>query len=258
LLVSVDDFHLEFIAQERIENCAQAAVELGLKCHLQSIVTGKGRRAEDFKRLLRIPAQSPLIFWHESPCSPTGRGEALALRDELAFPWRSRPDACSMLKTWVVNPYGEISPCCGIAFDGLREIGNAFRQSLTDIVSRANADPVLNALAAYGGPYVLIELLAHRGLTTYARRNYTGNCHACQVVLSDAEAMALIEDELQEHVLELIASRALVHEQRWGNRAAKPETGLWVPDLWFSHGPVADARNHELTAGQLGTRKGKP
>jgi hypothetical protein len=241
LLVSVDDFHLEFVPPERIENCVHAAVELGLQCHLQSIVTRTSRGVEDFKRLLKLPSPSPLIQWHEGPCKPTGRAEELARANELPFPWRNRPDACSMLKTWIVNPCGDISPCCGVPFDGLREIGNAFRQPLADIVNRANVDPVLNALAAYGGPYLLIELLARHGVTSYAQRSYTCNCHACQAVLSDAHAMALIEDELQEHALELIASRVLAHEQRWGKQAVEPEAGLWVPDLWSKPCPDGKA-----------------
>jgi pyruvate-formate lyase-activating enzyme len=248
MLVSVDDFHLEFVRQECIENCVNAAVELGAQCHLQAIVTRHSRKVGDFKGILKIPSDSPQIHWHENPCVPTGRAEDIALGDEIELSWRSQPDACTMLTTWIVNPYGQISPCCGMPFEGLRAIGNAYEQSLIEIASRANADPVLNALAAYGGPYLLIELLARRGLTTYARRNYAGNCHACQVVLSDAKAMALIQDELQEHALELIASRAILHEQLWGKHAIARNKVPWIPDLWFNRCPVADAPNQKSMA----------
>jgi MoaA/NifB/PqqE/SkfB family radical SAM enzyme len=231
LLVSVDDFHLEFVDKERIEHCVNAAVDLGIECYLQSIITGTSRRSADFRQMLRIPCESPLIKWAETPCIPIGRAEDLLTDGELDHPWKNQPDVCSMLRTWVINPYGDVGPCCGIAFETVRAIGNAFKEPLTDIVNRANADPVLNAIAAYGGPYLLIKLLARRGFAEYGQRTYTGNCHACQTVLSDARAMALIEPELREHVIELIASRAVVHEQRWGSHLPRRET-LWVPDLW--------------------------
>jgi hypothetical protein len=234
MLVSIDDFHLEFVNQQSIENCVQVAVELGVETHLQSIVTSTSRKAQDFRDMLNINGDSPLVVWHESPCSPAGRADELGITGELDFTWQSRPDSCSMLKTWTVNPYGDISPCCGVAFEGVHATGNAFRDSLVDTVNRANADPLLNALAAYGGPYLLIELLAKRGSTAYALRKYTGNCHACQSVLSDKKAMATIQGELQDHVFELIASRTIVHEQRWGNHAREGQESVWVPGLWFN------------------------
>jgi hypothetical protein len=38
-----------------------------------------------------------------------------------------------MLKLWMVDPHGEVSPCCGAPFNRLLPIGNAFEEPLTQI-----------------------------------------------------------------------------------------------------------------------------
>ena len=130
----------------------------------------------------------------------------------------------------MVDPNGEVSPCCGVPFNRLRRLGNAFEEPLTQIVRRMNVDPLLNALAAYGGPYLLIDLLAAKGVTTYAERTYSTNCHACQTVLGSQQAVELIQEDLEEHRLELVAGRAILHEQAFGNRT---DDSMWLPEPWY-------------------------
>lgn len=242
LLVSVDDFHLEYVDPRRIEICASAALEVGLECYLQAIVTRSSRRVSDFKRMLSLPHDHPGLKWTESPCIPTGRAEDPALAPELELEWRNRPGTCSVLKVWMVDPQGNVSPCCGVPLSRFLQLGNAFEESLTHIVHRANVDPLLNALAAYGGPYLLIELLAARGNRTYQESTFTSNCHACQAVLKDGVAIRSILDELQEHRLELLAGRAIQHEQVYG-QSKNEHTSLWLPEPWRGGGSELSARD---------------
>jgi len=232
LLVSVDDFHLEYIDHHRIENCVNAALAVGLECTLQSIVTKTSRRVADFKTLLAVPSDNPSLQWVDNPCVPTGRAEDPALADDLLLEWRNQPGLCTMLKLWLVDPQGEVSPCCGVPFNRLLRIGNAFEEPLAEIVHRANVNPLLNAIAAYGGPYILIDLLATRGVTTYSEQAFTSNCHACQTVLRDRQALELIRQDLEEHRLELLASRAIYHEQFFRDDTADGEN-LWLPEPWY-------------------------
>ena len=101
------------------------------------------------------------------------------------------------------------------------------------IVARANADPLLNALAAYGGPYLLMELLARRGRPQFSERRYAGNCHACEAVLGDAGAMRAVMPEIAEHALELIVERVAVHRQAFSGSRRAGTGPVSVTEPWF-------------------------
>lgn len=229
LLVSVDDFHQEYVDVQNIEHCVRAATDLGVKCFMQCIETRSSRKTEDFKKSLRIPADSELVEWASIPCDPVGRGEREIPSEDLILEWKVRPGICSMLKVWIVDPDGWVSACCGTASSDYLKAGNAFKEPLADIIHRANVNPLLNALAAWGGPFLLMDLLRDQGFPGFAEGVYTGPCHACHTVLGNREAVEKILPALESRQLDLVMSRLVAQKQAHQHYQQKGEDNIWLP-----------------------------
>jgi len=229
LLVSVDDFHQEYVDVRNIEHCVRAATDLGVKCFMQCIETRSSRKTEDFKKSLRIPADSELVEWASIPCDPVGRGEREIPSEDLILEWKVRPGICSMLKVWIVDPDGWVSACCGTASSDYLKAGNAFKEPLADIIHRANVNPLLNALAAWGGPFLLMDLLRDQGFPGFAEGVYTGPCHACHTVLGNREAVEKILPALESRQLDLVMSRLVAQKQAHQHYQQKGEDNIWLP-----------------------------
>ena len=232
LLVSIDDFHLEYIKISHIENCINAAIELGVKCILQCLETRSSRKLADFKDKLNIPSDSPLIEWHAYPCDPVGRAASEVAHDELLLNWRNQPGRCNILKLWMVDPDGRVSGCCSWAMSEFLRVGNALEEPLPDIINRANVDPILNCLSAFGGPYLLINLLQASQYSHYASDTYTSPCHACYRIFQDRSDIWLIQKQIQEQWLELVASRLIAHKQIYELNQANRQEDFWLPVPW--------------------------
>lgn len=243
VLLSLDDFHTEFVPADRVVTAVRAALRLGLDVTVQTIRTATGHRAAWFQEHLDIPRS---VRWVETPCHPAGR----ALRDvpesEFVLDWTSSPGHCTALRVWNIDPSGWVTPCCGTAFARRLRLGNAFREDLDAIVNRCNVDPLLNTVAAWGGPYLLIQLLESQGDTRFTGRRFASHCHACDVVLRDPEALAVFERELPKRWGEALASR-LVSQQLWYRSYGLGEDGCdWLPAGWVEGqaSPRAEAARH--------------
>lgn len=215
LLISVDDFHQEFVPVEYIKNAVNAAVDLNINCILQSMETRTSRKATDFIHELDLPLDGNLIQSVPIACEPVGRAVLEVPEDEFVYSWQNKAGSCSMLHMFITDPLGKVFPCCGTAAQGLPGLGNAFEESIVDIVHHANADPLYNALAAWGGPFLLFKILAENGIGQYAANHYVSACHACHSLFKDQEAMAMLKEKLAPRRVELMAARLLA----WTNQA---------------------------------------
>jgi MoaA/NifB/PqqE/SkfB family radical SAM enzyme len=229
LLISIDDFHLEFIGQRNIENCANIAVGLGIKCFMQTIETNTSHKIDYFKESLDLPEKHELIEWIPIPCDPVGRAKIKVAADELCMTWNPQVGTCSMLRVWISDPYGFIYGCCGTANSDLLIAGNAFKEPLREIVNRANVNPLFNALAAWGGPFLLFRLMVEKGYDHYMKKSYTSACHACHEVLQDQKAIEMILDKLEEIKLDLLMSRLVAHRQIYEYEHKKEKKNIWLP-----------------------------
>jgi MoaA/NifB/PqqE/SkfB family radical SAM enzyme len=232
LLISVDDFHQQHIALEKVKTAAHEAVDLGLACVFQCVETRTSRQIGWYEEQVGVPAVPDRVKWTPIPCDPLGRAAREIPESELRLSWRNQPGYCSMLRGIIINYDGRVTHCCGSANAGLPFIGNAFEEPLPDIVKRANADPLLNALAAWGGPYLLLDVLAKNGMPAYADRSYTSPCHACHVIFENRRAMAILQEALSSRRTELVAARLMAQAafQEWNRNKAGEE--LTLLDAW--------------------------
>ena len=231
LLVSLDDFHLEFIDGKRIENCIHAALALGIYITVQTIRTRTGHDKSYFQEHMDIP-RSAALRWIETPCHPVGRAVSQVPQSEYVRDWCNRPDHCTALHVWNIDPRGNVTPCCGTAMSRPLKVGNAFDEDLSAIVNRTNVDPLINTIAGWGGPYLLIKILEKNGIGCYSDRVFASHCEACDTVLRDPKAMEVLNRELPEHWVEALASRLVARKLWYQSFILQDNSFTWLPAGW--------------------------
>jgi MoaA/NifB/PqqE/SkfB family radical SAM enzyme len=241
LLVSLDDFHLEYIDGRRIENCVNVALELGASVTVQTIKTRTGHGVAYFQKTMDIPPP-PAVRWVETPCHPAGRALSEVPDDEYIYDWKNQPGHCTALRVWNVDPYGFVTPCCGTAFAPPLQIGNVFEESLSEIVNRANVNPLLNTIAGWGGPYMLIKALETCGDGRYSEKAFASHCHACMTVLQDQEVVKVLDRELRVHWVEALASRLATQTLWYRSFALEDKNCDWLPGGWLPAEPMPGNR----------------
>lgn len=232
LLISLDDFHLEYIDAHRIETCIHEALTYDINVVVQTVKTRSGHGSHYFQEHLDIPGP-PTVTWIEIPCHPVGRALRGVPDSEYSYDWTNRPGYCTALRVWNVDPFGGVTPCCGTAIAPPLQVGNALQQPLSEIVNQANVNPLLNTIAAWGGPYMLIKVLEHNGDMRYSQRAFASHCHACATVLQDPEAMRIFDRDLPEHWLDAIAARLAAHTLWYRTTVLKDESSRWLPGGWL-------------------------
>ncbi len=180
---------------------------------------------------MNIPA-APTVRWVETPCHPAGRAVYCVAQDEYVLDWIAKPGHCTAMRVWAVDPYGNVTPCCGTAFADRLIVGNAFTEGLAGIVNRANVNPLLNTIAGWGGPYMLIKMLEEQGDLRYSRRRFASHCHACMTVLRDDEAMEHLQKGLSAHRLEALSARLASQALWYRSFVLGDKNANWLPEGW--------------------------
>jgi MoaA/NifB/PqqE/SkfB family radical SAM enzyme len=213
LLISIDDYHLEYISIDRIRNCIKAALSLGIFCTIQTITGSKSHNLIYFKELLNDIYDPNLINYAENPIDPFGRAAFLNKTDFRYLP-KFEKRYCSMMRILLVNIQGDVVPCCGMPiFIKPFKIGNIKNESLSDMIKRANIDPILNAIAIYGGPTYFVKLLKSREGIKLSPSDYTSHCHACYEILTNEELYKCIRRFVEEEWQDLLGLRILKYYQ---------------------------------------------
>ncbi len=233
LLVSLDDFHLQFVDGKCVENCVHAALDLGIQVTIQTITAKTGHTSAYFQEHMDVP-RPPAVQWVDTPLHPAGRARSQVADSDYIYDWTNRPGRCTALRVWNVDPSGWVTPCCGTAFARPLRVGNALREDLSSIVRRANVNPLLNTLAAWGGPYLLIKILEQQGDHRYSNRLFASNCHACDVVLRDARAVEICKRELAGRWLDALASRLAAHTLWYRSVVLHDESSNLLPAGWLA------------------------
>ena len=220
LLLSVDDFHQEYVPLERVDNCLKVAKELGIAPTVQCVVTESSKKLDDYLDALDIKDDEDVTS-SEIPCTPIG----FAASELPASEFKIRPgvpsDYCSMLQTLIVLPEGTVHLCCGPTFsdDGL-VAGNLHQESLASIVERAEWDPLYNALALGNGPGCYVEkALAETGQDGFLLDGYASSCHACHHILDQPGMAETLSQALEPQRAEMFFKRTIL-DQEIGHRNA--------------------------------------
>lgn len=212
MLVSLDEYHLEFGTIRQAALCLDRAVGLGIDTSVQVILRKGGPRAADFREELASEIDVDAIKWIENPCSAIGNAETLLEPEDLTWHARVPVGGCNAGEILNVQPDGEVKPCCGAGLMSDRlSLCNAKTESIYKGVQKAEVDPLLNSLIAHQGPRELEAMLIEAGREDLVERHapFTDACHACHSFLNDEETLQVIEDQLAGRVEEMLINRVL-------------------------------------------------
>lgn len=211
-LVSVDDFHQEFVKLEPIRNLLKAASDLDVSVYLQSIVS-KSSRIDEIRRALS--PYDPRFQWGEFPCIPAGFAKTQVPKDDYILVDEIPREGCTISRLVRVKVDGKVKPCCGAGVPERLVIGDLEREPLGVILDRINRDPIINAIAIWRGPRYLAQVLAEEGYPEALTGPYAGACHACGHILNDPKLLAVLQRRLGESEGELRDNRRIVERDHY-------------------------------------------
>lgn len=213
LVVSVDDFHQEWIALDRVSNCLAAAKAVNIRCLIQCVVTATANGLDYYLEALGVAGDNDLAGL-EIPCTPVGSAGRQIPEDEFLTQPGLPTGYCTMFRSLTVRPEGDVALCCGAGF--LTEpllAGNLRHERLDSIMERAEWDPLYNALAVGRGPSILARVLEDRRYGDLLLDGYASSCHACHHVLSMPGMGAVLREGLEEQRSQLFLERMILEQE---------------------------------------------
>lgn len=213
LLVSVDDFHQEYIALDCVKNCLDAAKKVGIHCTIQCIRTLSSHKLNYFLDALGVSKQKN-ISYSELPCTPVGSAAIRIPAEEFPMYSKIPADYCTIFRGLILHPDGSVNLCCGPAFNVKALLaGNLHHEKLEKIIARAEWNPLYNALALGNGPRLLAEILRENGYSNMVREKYSTSCHACHHILSQLHSTSILKKLLEPQRAELFLRRTILDQE---------------------------------------------
>lgn len=179
---STDVYHLKSIPFENIKNGIWAANQLGLLYNIA--VCTDSEEDEQYKKIIK---ELSMITDKDSIRTaitfPVGR----AGKRSKSFNYRmsSEPTAaaCTMASSPVIFPDGKVMACIGpvmkLPFLHPLLLGNLNNESLTEILDKAESNPILHAIRVWG-PHKIVSMLHEYGLGDLTPKEYIADC-TCDV-----------------------------------------------------------------------------
>lgn len=204
LVLSMDDFHEEFINRENALNVVTACKQEHLEIELQFVATRTTSRLGDLlnscgDRLLNITCR-------EIPCHPVGRAEEM-IRESDLFTSQAIPTGRCPSSILSVSAYGKLMPCCNTASHLPSLQLGTIRDEITTVHRRFQYDPTLSVMRSHG-PHALLEAAVAAGYE-HPEGGYLDQCHLCYCLFKDATvtqairegAQAMVEKEFMDEFL---------------------------------------------------------
>jgi MoaA/NifB/PqqE/SkfB family radical SAM enzyme len=197
--ISCDDFHQRHIGFDRVENCYNAAREVGLKIVIMCAASKSSelgireiarRLGEDEIHVLGDgdPRGRVSTLGVETGFIPVGRGEDIP-GEELVLGESPFEGPCrSVLRDIGVAPFGRVMPCCSAAAVVVDlGLGNAGETRLRRLIEEAEGRPIFRALMERG-PLAILEALRPVSCGEYVSR-----CHLCYEVVRHPRLLEALE-----------------------------------------------------------------
>jgi MoaA/NifB/PqqE/SkfB family radical SAM enzyme len=198
--ISTDVYHQRSIPFGQIQHAIGAARALDRAYNVA--VCTENEHDEAYLRIVQeLDAMGEGKRIRPSITFPVGRAAKSAHR--YAYETSSQPtvSACSMASSPVLFPDGNVVACIGplltLPPTHPLYLGNLNRESLAEILDRAEVNPILHTIRAWG-PHKLVELLSQNGHGDLLPKQYLANClcDACYKVLSDGRLASAIQEIL--------------------------------------------------------------
>jgi MoaA/NifB/PqqE/SkfB family radical SAM enzyme len=208
---SFDWFHLEFTSADRIRHAVHAALGLGLRIHINIVVSRNGsvNKNDVCRELALEPAWiaegGPIEVKELSPV-PVGYAEdCLADDDLIRFDerWMFGRPCYFAIRNPVLSTTGDLYGCCG--FGGgtdlgpseLLKVGNVNEASFDELWERLRGNLAYNIISQHG-PNMLLQMVKERWPDTPTRGEYVFNCEVCHEIARSPDLQAKIRAVLHD------------------------------------------------------------
>ena len=192
--ISLDEFHLAYVEEDRCRHICEAADVLGVPVAVRCI----RRRGSDYGDHVRALLAHTKAEVNVNDLVKLGRAEDLDDKDFQRCAHAPR-DRCETVTAADVVPGGIVYACCGPGLY-MREhnplvLGNALEEPLSDILERGLSNPFMKVINTRG-PVGLLEDLqaAGRGDLVRQRSRYTDACQLCLDICNSPPAVEALEE----------------------------------------------------------------
>lgn len=208
LVISIDEFHEEFINADLPMNVILACKQEHLEVQLQYVSVKNGKRLSDF--LSRYGDSLLNIECREIPLHPVGRGAQFSR--EILFINTGIPTGLCPSAILSISAKGDIIPCCNTAghLPGLR-IGDINTNSLPDVDVDFRKDPLFIILCQYGPHAFIKKAIAHGYIVD---DGYIDQCHLCYTLFKNEKTAKILRQSSRQILDELIYEDLLLEYVR--------------------------------------------
>jgi len=200
--ISTDEYHQYNIPYRYIRNAVIACKKLN-KIYNVAVATESEsdvKYIELFDKLLEITEREKI---ETSFTVPVGRGKSKLRNGKFDLVEDPSKSACYMASFPVIFPNGRVIACIGppitIKECNPLELGNLKKDTLIEIIQKAEINPTLHALRTFG-PISLVELLRMNGYEDIIPAEFIKDCpcDVCNKLFSDIATAQVISDLARE------------------------------------------------------------
>lgn len=227
--LSTDQWHEPFVPLVVIQNVVEAARENNLKIQLSVTRAVTDEYADEVQRVFKgqgVPVNIQKL-------SRVGRARAMA--EDMAPPnWERGEASCLFSFVPQITPDGSLFACCGPRLSAGKDhplwLGSLQAESLSEILCRAHADPLLAALQVLGSHRLLSRLYPEPEWEEL-RANAADPCAKCAGVWSDSRIVEGARARLKgrEDIRLLVkAVNVVLYDQFFKMRDAASDFPEWL------------------------------
>ncbi len=222
---STGDNHQKFIHVKNIINGCLAALSLGMRVavmvelHKNPKFTKNNLILDpDLERVLEDPEKRDLFHIVESPWMPNNLDSIVEQKDNILVnkPNVSSRERCtSILTTFAIDPYGNISCCCGLTRHNIPEmtIGTTKTHSLSDCIKSAFND-FLKIWLYTEGPEKILAWAANKDPSIKWENLYAHTCHSCLAIYHNNKVKRIIRKYHKEKIADVLFRYYMLTEMK--------------------------------------------
>lgn len=226
---SCDDFHQEHIPIENIRNAVEATLAAGLSMLIAHKQVKNGKISEsNLSQLLGKPMRrfnpgrkkQPRYLYDTGFTIPVGHGSE-HLSEDLHIVYPTEDDIqwktpCSgVLSSTIIGPERDLRLCCGMIEQDVPEIsiGSLTKNSLKELICRANSDLIANWLALEG-PYGILKFVQEKMPEIKFPNRFVGRCHLCNHLFTRTDIREILQTYAGQKSEELSLRRGVLEAAR--------------------------------------------
>lgn len=196
--ISTDEYHLKSIPLDRVKNAILAARE----CHIPYTISVCTENENDvvYKKLI-----NELSVFDDKDSILTAitfkAGRALKNISKVNYKLSKQPpeSACAAGSSPIIFPNGKIIACIGPVIELQSShplyLGNLKENTLSEILDRAEINPILHTIRVWG-PKKLITMLQEKRLNNLLPKDYIKDsiCNTCYTLMSNKRILKQLSD----------------------------------------------------------------